>query len=51
MGVFPGLEWIYLGERAMHIEPDDSIAGTKCIVSTAEVDSTWSYFNQMFGRG
>jgi hypothetical protein len=50
MGVFPELEWIYLGERAMRIEPYDDTAGKKSIVSTTTVDSTWSYFNQMFGR-
>ena len=51
IGVFPALKWIYLGERAMSIEPDDDTAGTRHIVSTAKVDSAWSYFNQMFGRG
>jgi hypothetical protein len=51
MDVFPGLEWIYLGERAMHIEPDDETEWAKRIVSTTEVEDSWSYFNQMFGRG
>jgi hypothetical protein len=51
ISVFPGLEWIYLGERAMRIALDDDTVGTKRIVSIAKVDSTWSYFNHMFGRG
>jgi hypothetical protein len=50
MGVLPGLEWIYLGERAMCIESDNGAIGARRIVSISEVEGSWSYFNQMFGR-
>jgi hypothetical protein len=47
--VFPTLEWIYLGERAMCIEADDAGVGLRRVVSTTELEGTWSYFEEMFG--
>lgn len=47
--VLPKLEWIYLGERAMCIEEDDSGIGLRRVVSTIKLEETWSYFEKMFG--
>jgi hypothetical protein len=50
LNIFPNLEWIYLGERAMCIELDNSL-GTRCIASTTKVKNDYSFFVEMFGDG
>ncbi|KAH6701230.1 hypothetical protein BKA61DRAFT_495389 [Leptodontidium sp. MPI-SDFR-AT-0119] len=49
IGVFPDLEWIYFGERGMDVIVDDEV-GTRRIVSAAEVDDSYQYFAQAFGK-
>ena len=46
--VFPRLEWIYLGERAMCIEEVDGQIKSRCIVSIDEMADSGSYLSCMF---
>jgi hypothetical protein len=48
--IFPNLEWIYFGERAMCIEADNGGTGPRRPVSTSELDNGYSYFKSMFAH-
>jgi len=47
--VFPNLEWIYLGERAMCVKVDYGRMQSRCIVSMNEMANKRTYLNSMFG--
>ena len=46
--IFPSLEWIYFGERAMCVQVDDVWTKSRCIVSIREM-ANGSYLRSMFG--
>ncbi|KAH8591396.1 hypothetical protein B0O99DRAFT_690753 [Bisporella sp. PMI_857] len=50
LNIFPNLEWIFLGERAMCIELDSSL-GIRRIASTTKVENEYSFFIEIFGDG
>jgi hypothetical protein len=46
--VFPSLEWIYVGERAMCAKVDDVWTKSRRVVSISEM-ANGSYLRSMFG--
>jgi hypothetical protein len=47
--LFPSLEWIYFGERAMCVQVDDGRMKSRRIVSISEMAKKRSYLSSIFG--
>lgn len=49
LDVLPGLDWMYMGQRAISIELDHLMI--KHVVSTTQIESDFRFFLEMFGDG
>lgn len=47
--IFPALEWIYIGQRAIFIELQEGDMGSRRVVATTQIENANWYFKKVFG--